>query len=229
MKRNGQTSRRKRSVQAPLADLNEELETDRLSTEPDDDDDDVRCDDRQRDKDMEKPEHKTSMPLQGSECAHSRADSETPSYESPKSWSASESSTFGADFAHVPSRPARAEQVWDWARLDEKVRFYLEYFTQQITYMDYGLMSDPDDFFVSTMLQMATIEGNEALLYGVVAFSAYHYALRDANGQFEEFLKFYNDSVTRVLQTLAMNEESTLATLVTLLQLNTIEVRTFAG
>lgn len=208
--------------------MDEELETDRLSTEPDDDDDDVRYDDQQRAENMGKPEHKTLMSLQESECAYSRDDSETPSCESPKSWSASESSTFGADFAHVPSRPARAEQLWDWARLDDKVRFYLEYFTQQITYMDYGLMSDPDDFFGSTLLQMATIEGNEALLYGVVAFSAYHYALRDTNGQFEEFLGFYNDSVTRVLQTLAMNEESTLATLVTLLQLNTIEVRASA-
>ncbi|KXJ92280.1 hypothetical protein Micbo1qcDRAFT_60842 [Microdochium bolleyi] len=219
-KKNGQAAGRKRTAQATLAGLDEEPETDRLSTEPEDD----ICDDHpQINQSMTKRRHKTPRSLQERDRTRSRADSETPSCNSSKSWSASDSSTRGAKLTYVAHHPPRAGKAWDWAHLDKKIRFYLDYYTQHITYMDYGLISDPDDFFGSTLLQMATFEGNEALLYGVVAFSAYHYALRDVKGQFEEFLKFYNDSVTRVLQTFARNEDSTLSTLVTLLQLNTIE------
>jgi len=66
---------------------------------------------------------------------------------------------------------------------------------------------------------------NEALLYAVVGFAAYHHTLKNPNGQINEFLQYYNRSVTLLLAFLKKKEKHSVATLLTILQLATIEVR----
>jgi len=70
---------------------------------------------------------------------------------------------------------------------------------------------------------------DEALLYAVVGFAAYHYTLRNSSGKMKEFLQYYNRSVTLLLGFLKRKEKHTAATLLTILQLATIEVSYFTS
>ncbi len=86
--------------------------------------------------------------------------------------------------------------------------------------------NDSDDFFRNILPSMAV--RNEALLYAVVGFSSYHYTLRDPQGKMQLFLKYYNRSVTLLLGFLKRKEKHTPMTLLTILQLATIEVGDFS-
>jgi len=84
------------------------------------------------------------------------------------------------------------------------------------------MANDSDDFFRSILTGMAI--RNEALLNAVVGFAAYHYTLKSPNGRIKEFLQYYNRSVSLLLAHLKRKEKHTVATLLTILQLATIEV-----
>lgn len=110
----------------------------------------------------------------------------------------------------------------DWQHLPSDFRFYLDYYCQNVTHYHYGMAHDPEKFFRTMLLNVAI--RNEPLLHAIVGFSAYHYTLRDPNGKIQEFLKYYNKSVTLLLDFLKSKEKHNLATLLTILQLATIEV-----
>lgn len=211
------SSDREHSTIATMSDLDEESEAGDSPTEPfelaNDHDHNEHARSRGRSRYPQSP--------------HGRSESETPSCGSSRSSDASEISATDISDAQRPQRLVHADHHNDGTFADERLGFYLNYFSSHITYSNYGLVCDPDNFFESTLLRMAMIDGNHALLYGVVAFSAYQYALRHAHGGLEDFLEFYNESVTSVLHTLDGNDEATVATLITLLQLNAIEVRTY--
>lgn len=87
------------------------------------------------------------------------------------------------------------------------------------------MVNDSDNFFRSILLGISV--QNEALLYAVVGFAAYHYMLKDANGRIKDFLHYYNRSVSLLLAFLKSKERHNVATLLTILQLATIEVSDF--
>jgi hypothetical protein len=62
-------------------------------------------------------------------------------------------------------------------------------------------------------------------MYAVVAFAAYHNALSREDGRVKDFLDAYNKSVSLLRQSLAKTDRHSLSTLLTILQLATIEVR----
>ncbi|KAK4231403.1 adhesion and hyphal regulator 1 [Podospora fimiseda] len=132
--------------------------------------------------------------------------SETPSFDGAKS---SSPSTSG-----ISSRP-------DWTFLPHELQFYLGYFYENISHHHYGLYSDTDDFHRTTLINLAL--QNEALLFAVVGFSAYHHSLRSPTGRINEFLQYYNRSVSLLLTCLKNKEKYSFATLLTILQLGTIE------
>jgi hypothetical protein len=115
----------------------------------------------------------------------------------------------------TPSRP-------DWTFLPHELQFYLSYFYENITHHHYCVVNDYDDFFRSILTSLAI--RNEALLYAVVGFSAYHHAMRNPNGRIHEFLQYYSRSVTLLLECLNKKEKYSVGTLLTILQLATIEV-----
>lgn len=86
------------------------------------------------------------------------------------------------------------------------------------------MVNDPDDFFGSILPSLAVQGGNEALLNAVVGFSAYHRTVHSTNGKIPDFLRYYNKSVTLLLGYLKRREKQGIATLLTILQLATIEV-----
>ena len=195
------------------------------------------------DEDEDEPESATSQtsapnfPLRRSSTTSSfghqrvpasrRHGSETPSYDGNKSSSPALSA--GATGTHTPAglpfpdvstvtTPSRP----DWTFLPHELQFYLSYFYENITSFHYCAVADSDDFFRSMLLGLAI--RNEALLYAVVGFSAYHHAMKNPNGRIHEFLQYYSRSVTLLLECLAKKEKYNVATLLTILQLATIEV-----
>lgn len=109
----------------------------------------------------------------------------------------------------------------DVSHLPTDLRSYLEYFYENITYHHYGVHKDFGDFFRTTYISLAV--RSEPLLHAVVAFAAYHQTIRDPNGRLPSFLKYYNRSVTLLLGLLKNEERHDLGTLLTVLQLATIE------
>lgn len=111
----------------------------------------------------------------------------------------------------------------DWAFLPHDLQFYLGYFYDNITHYHYCVVDDTDDFFRTILTGLAI--RNEALLYAVVGFAAYHHAMGNPNGTIHAFLQYYSRSVTLLLDCLKKKETYSVGTLLTILQLATIEVR----
>ncbi|KAL2140041.1 hypothetical protein VTI28DRAFT_4318 [Corynascus sepedonium] len=154
-----------------------------------------------------------------------RQGSETPSYEGNKSESpALPSGMTGAQtpakspFPDVPNIAASARP--DWTFLPHELQFYLGYFYDNVTHYHYCAVNDADDFFRSILTGLAMRD--EALLYAVVGFSAYHHSMKNPNGKINEFLQYYSRSVTLLLECMK-KEKYTVGTLLTILQLATIE------
>ncbi|KAI0022704.1 hypothetical protein F4780DRAFT_163590 [Xylariomycetidae sp. FL0641] len=159
--------------------------------------------------------------------AAARQNSETPSLDGAQSASpalssgtaTSFSTTFHASdqaFAPNSSRP-------DWSHLPGDLQAYLGYYCEHITHYSYCMVNDPDDFFGVTLPSLAVQSGNDALLYAVVGFSAYQRTIENPKGKIHDFLRYYNKSVTLLLSCLKRGERRNTATLVTILQLATIE------
>jgi hypothetical protein len=111
----------------------------------------------------------------------------------------------------------------DWSHLPSDFQHYLNWFDKNVTHYHYGINSDAEGIFTTMLLCIAL--QSESLLNALVSFSAYLATLQDPNGQLQDFLRFYNKSVALLLTSLEHKEKGNLATLLTILQLGTIEVR----
>ncbi|KAJ4300349.1 hypothetical protein N0V88_003022 [Collariella sp. IMI 366227] len=131
-----------------------------------------------------------------------RHGSETPSYDGNKSSSPALSA--GPSAVHTPaglqSHENSAPPRPDWTFLPHELQFYLGYFYENITHYHYCAVDDADGFFRTILTGLAIRD--EALLYAVVGFSAYHHAMRNPNGRINEFLQYYSRSVTLLLDCL---------------------------
>lgn len=110
-----------------------------------------------------------------------------------------------------------------WPQLSQDVKFYLQYARTKLSPYHWGFKYYESPFLRATLLEVAV--RFEPLLYAVVGFAAYHHTLTKTNGKLHDFLDYYNKSVTLLRQSLKKNEKHTIATLLTILQLATIEVR----
>ncbi|PHH90476.1 hypothetical protein CDD83_3571 [Cordyceps sp. RAO-2017] len=118
-----------------------------------------------------------------------------------------------------PGLPSEARA--DWSHLPPDFQSYLEYFVANVTHHHYSMAFDGEDFFGVTLLNMAV--SHKPLLHAVVGFSAYHATLQNPDGQVEDFLRYYNGGVTLLLECLKRKETNNVPTLVTILQLATME------
>lgn len=154
-----------------------------------------------------------------------RQSSETPSLEGAKS--SSPTVSIGTASSYTPTTSQLSDLPWsalpDLTHLPADFRFYLEYFYENITHHHYGVHKDFGDFFRTTFISLAV--RSEPLLHAIVAFAAYHQTVRDPNGRLPSFLKYYNKTVTLLLGLLKNEDRHDLGTLLTVLQLATIEVR----
>lgn len=214
--------------------------------EDDDDDRDIKLepilDEEEEDEDskdpLQQPAKPFAMPRRTSTGSSlnlqklgTRHSSETPSHEGNKSSSPSASTgtpsslttaTYQVSDFSLPATSGPSVRS-DWSHLPADFRHYLNYFCENITNYHYCMVADADNFFRVVFPRLAI--QNEALLYAVVGFAAYHQTLENPNSQIQEFLQYYNKSVTILLNFLKRKEKNTVATLLTILQLATIEVR----
>jgi hypothetical protein len=110
-----------------------------------------------------------------------------------------------------------------WSSLPKDVRVYLKYHRESMSHHHYGFKYDAGNFLKTTFLEIAMNDESAALLYGVVAFAAYHHALKRGDDVISRFLSYYNKSISLLQQALTKKRHS-VAILLTILQLATIEV-----
>ncbi|KAF2774491.1 hypothetical protein EJ03DRAFT_263244 [Teratosphaeria nubilosa] len=111
-------------------------------------------------------------------------------------------------------------QSFRWPSVPNDVKGYLRYHKERLSHHHYGLKYDGGSFLKTTFLEIAM--NDEALLYAVVAFSAYHHAITEQQDRIQTFLDFYNQSIISLQHSLSKSRHS-VATLLTILQLATIE------
>ena len=104
------------------------------------------------------------------------------------------------------------------------VQFYITYFRDHITYHHYSLKYDYHNFFKGDFLAQAM--KFEPLKYAVAGYAAYFHTISQPDGRMSTFLQFYNESVSRLRTYLTKSKKQGLATLLTILQLASIEVST---
>lgn len=134
----------------------------------------------------------------------------------PARFTSQASTNTSSTTSHSPSRSARL------SILPEDIQFYIKYHQENLNYHHYTLKSESAEFVHSTILDQALIY--EPLLYAVVGFAAWHYALEQADGKLNDFLKYYHRSLTLLRESLASKKQRGEGTLLTTLQLATFEV-----
>lgn len=110
-----------------------------------------------------------------------------------------------------------------WSTLPKEVKTYLRFHHEHMSHHHYAFKYDGGNFLKTTFLEIAMNDGSAALLYAIVAFAAYHHAVAYDDGNISVFLAYYNKSIAFLQQSLKRQRHS-VATLLTILQLATIEV-----
>jgi hypothetical protein len=160
-----------------------------------------------------------------------REGSETPSQELSKASSPTSSTVTSASMSVAPYHASDYSQSpvgrQDWSHLPLDFQKHLDWFVEHISYLHYCLPIETDEFLKTILPNMAA--HYEPLLNAVVGFAAYHQTLRNPQGKLEDFLHYYNKSVTLLLGFLKRKEKYNVSTLLTILQLATIEVSSLSS
>ncbi|KGQ10815.1 hypothetical protein BB8028_0002g07500 [Beauveria bassiana] len=107
------------------------------------------------------------------------------------------------------------------SNLPNDYKLHLQYLYENVTPHHYSLTNDTDNFFVRGMIIEAS--KNRLLLNAVVAFSSYLRSTEQPDGKLGDFLLYYNRSITLLLECLKEEQTHNLPTLLSILQLATIE------
>ena len=115
-----------------------------------------------------------------------------------------------------------SQETRAWSHLPQDLRYYLDYYQNHVTHHHYFFKHDASNFVHSILLEIAP--SYEPLLYAVVGFAAFQATLKRPNGQIQDFLKYYNKSVSLLRKSLQAHQRHTDATMLTILQLAAFEV-----
>ena len=110
-----------------------------------------------------------------------------------------------------------------WSYLSQDLQFYLEYHKTHLNYHHYFFKHDANHFLHNILVEHALQYA--PLLYAVVGFAAFQFTVPRADGRIQNFLGYYNKSVSLLRKSLVENHKHTDATMLTILQLATFEVR----
>ncbi|KAF2763125.1 hypothetical protein EJ05DRAFT_495962 [Pseudovirgaria hyperparasitica] len=162
---------------------------DGLPTIPDDGEEDVTV----------KPESAVDSKFSPESQSQSRENSYPPSLTADEGPSPStENSGQPPSKRPVPSRQQSRQTVKVTGdpepdgEITSDMRFYLDYYKNNITCHHYAMKYDAEHFYTKTLLEMT--QKNAALLYAIVGFAAYHHTLGKPNGKLAGFLKYYHES-----------------------------------
>ncbi len=115
-----------------------------------------------------------------------------------------------------------SQEAPSWSHLASNLQYHLEYH-QQLSYHHYFFRHDSSNFLHNILVEHAI--SYEPLLYAIVGFAAFQETLQNRKGKIQDFLGYYNSSVTLLRKSLSDGHEHTHATLLTILQLAAFEVR----
>lgn len=110
-----------------------------------------------------------------------------------------------------------------WSHLSQDLQFYLDYHTTRLNYHHYFFNHDANHFLHNILIEHAL--QYDPLLYAVVGFAAFQLTVTRPDGKIQDFLGYYNKSVSLLRKSLIDNQKHTDATMLTILQLATFEVR----
>ncbi|KAL8810247.1 MAG: hypothetical protein Q9200_002723 [Gallowayella weberi] len=122
---------------------------------------------------------------------------------------------------HMTSESSLSPEKISLCHLPSMQRFYLEYLRSNVTYHHYFFRHDANYFLHHILIEQALTY--EPLLHAVIGFAAFHATLGNPNGKIQDFLGYYNRSVSLLLKSLTSGQKHTDATLLTILQLAAIE------
>ena len=169
---------------------------------------------------------------QAAERHQSRTDSATHRQEksmspltdtsSPHSSSRSASAAFKYPATRSSVSTNTSPESTPWSHLPSDLQYYLDYHQSHLTYHYYFFKHDPDQFLHTVFLDHAL--RYEPLLYAVVGFAAFRLTLKTSQGKIQDFLQYYNKSVSLLRRSLQSCQKHTDSTMLTILQLATFEV-----
>lgn len=123
---------------------------------------------------------------------------------------------------HLTSESSMSPEKISLSNLPQDQSYYLEYLQTNITHHHYFFRNDANYFLHNILIECAL--SYEPLLYAVVGFAAFHATLKKSDGKIQDFLGYYNRSVSLLRKSLASGQTHTDATLLTILQLASFEV-----
>jgi len=91
-----------------------------------------------------------------------------------------------------------------------------------MSHYHYGLNTDTRGFVHKFLIESALT--SDALLQAVIAFAAYHHAVRSPDGKLQDFLKPYSQAMFLLRNGLATGKPPDVTDLLTMLQLSALEV-----
>ena len=123
-------------------------------------------------------------------------------------------------FSNIPKEAPQKRPPW--SHLPHDLQFHLQYHQTTVNFHHYFFKHDASHFFHTLLIEQALLY--KPLLFAVVGFAAFHWTMKRANGRIQDFLGYYNTSVSLLRKSLANGEPHTDATMLTALQLATFEV-----
>ena len=118
--------------------------------------------------------------------------------------------------------PNTSPETVSWSHLPDDLQYYLEYHKDHLTCHHYFFTQRSNRFLHTILFDQAL--SYRPLLFAVVGFAAYQMSLRKPDGKIEDFLGYYNTSVTLLRKSLAGGQDHSESMLLTILQLATFEV-----
>lgn len=118
--------------------------------------------------------------------------------------------------------PNTSPETVSWSHLPDDLQYYLEYHKNNLTYHHYFFKHRSNRFLHTILFDQAL--SYRPLLFAVVGFAAFQMSLKKPDGKIEDFLGYYNTSVTLLRKSLAGGQDHSQSTLLTILQLATFEV-----
>ena len=158
-------------------------------------------------------QEKSLSPLTDASSPHSSSRSTSAAFKNP------------ATLSSVSTNTSR--ESTPWSHLPADLQYYLEYHQSHLTYQYYFFKHDADQFLHTVFLDHAL--SYEPLLYAVVGFAAFRLTLKKSQGKIQDFLQYYNKSVSLLRRSLQSGQKHTDSTMLTILQLAAFEVGLLAS
>ncbi|MCJ1306133.1 hypothetical protein MMC08_008951 [Hypocenomyce scalaris] len=152
-------------------------------------------------------QEKSLSPLTDASSPHSSSRSTSAAFKNP------------ATLSSVSTNTSR--ESTPWSHLPADLQYYLEYHQSHLTYQYYFFKHDADQFLHTVFLDHAL--SYEPLLYAVVGFAAFRLTLKKSQGKIQDFLQYYNKSVSLLRRSLQSGQKHTDSTMLTILQLAAFE------